>query len=182
MRKFTMIGAFILVSGLITGTVSAQADKFSKGPLIKDYGPIATVNGMEALPKGAEFKVSFDLAKQSKAGTVNRNIESAARFLNMHVAAGMKPEDLNLALVVHGSAVFDFTKDAKYQTKEGQDNINKQLIADLIANGVEIHICGQSATFQGVSADDLLPNVKMSLSAMTAHALLQQKGYTLNPF
>jgi len=33
--------------------------------------------------------------------------------------------------------------------------------------------------FEGV---DLLPNVEMALSAMTAHALLQQDGYTLNPF
>jgi len=27
-----------------------------------------------------------------------------------------------------------------------------------------------------------LPGVTMALSAMTAHALLQQDGYTLNPF
>jgi len=28
----------------------------------------------------------------------------------------------------------------------------------------------------------LLPGVEMALSAMTAHAILQQEGYTLNPF
>ena len=33
-----------------------------------------------------------------------------------------------------------------------------------------------------VTNDDLLPGVELALSAMTMHALLQQKGYTLNPF
>jgi len=29
---------------------------------------------------------------------------------------------------------------------------------------------------------DLLPGITMAPSAITAHALLQQQGYTLNPF
>jgi len=33
-----------------------------------------------------------------------------------------------------------------------------------------------------VGKDDLLPGVERVLSAMTLHALLQQQGYTLNPF
>jgi hypothetical protein len=33
-----------------------------------------------------------------------------------------------------------------------------------------------------VKTEDLLPGVEMALSAMTAHALLQQQGYTFNPF
>jgi hypothetical protein len=33
-----------------------------------------------------------------------------------------------------------------------------------------------------VAAEQLIPGVKMALSAMTAHAQLQQQGYTLNPF
>jgi hypothetical protein len=33
-----------------------------------------------------------------------------------------------------------------------------------------------------VATDDLLPGVEMALSAMTAHALLQNSGFTLNPF
>jgi intracellular sulfur oxidation DsrE/DsrF family protein len=43
-------------------------------------------------------------------------------------------------------------------------------------------VCGQSAAFNDVTNEDLLPGVHMALSAMTAHAQLQQEGYTLNPF
>jgi intracellular sulfur oxidation DsrE/DsrF family protein len=174
---------FALISFVVAQAASAQLDKFTKGPLIKNYGPVATIEGREIIPENTVFKVSFDLSKRAKPETINRNLEGAARFLNMHVAAGMKPKNLKLGLVVHGSAVFDFVNDEKYSAKEkGMANANKQLIKELIANGVEIHICGQSATYQGVSVKDLLPDVKMSLSAMTAHALFQQRGFTLNPF
>jgi intracellular sulfur oxidation DsrE/DsrF family protein len=47
---------------------------------------------------------------------------------------------------------------------------------------VRIIVCGQKAAYYNVTSDDLLPGVKMALPAMTAHALLQQQGYTLNPF
>jgi len=64
----------------------------------------------------------------------------------------------------------------------GAENANAALIKELTENGVEIYLCGQSAAYYGVEKEDLLPNVKMALSAMTAHAILQQKGYTVNPF
>jgi len=56
------------------------------------------------------------------------------------------------------------------------------LIKALTGKGVRIIVCGQSATYYDIENEDLLPNVEMALSAMTAHALLQQDGYTLNPF
>ena len=46
----------------------------------------------------------------------------------------------------------------------------------------ENFVCGQSAAYYGVATDDLLPGVEMALSAMTAHALLQQQDYSINPF
>ncbi|UTW53990.1 DsrE family protein [Kordiimonas sp. SCSIO 12610] len=174
---------FMLGLVLINSDITfAQSDKFKTGPLITDYGPVARVKGAMAIPDGTKFKVSFDLTKQADAGTINRKLESVARFLNMHVANGVPAKDIELALVVHGSAVFDFVNDEKYGDKNGQSNSNKSLISELQKHNVKIYICGQSATYQGVNVDDLLPDVKMSLSAMTAHALLQQMGFTINPF
>ena len=40
----------------------------------------------------------------------------------------------------------------------------------------------QSAAWANVEKADLLPGVKMALSAMDAHAILQHQGYSLNPF
>ena len=43
-------------------------------------------------------------------------------------------------------------------------------------------LCGQSAAAYGITPENLIPGVEMALSAMTAFALLQQNGYTVNPF
>lgn len=151
---------------------------FKTGPLIKQYGPVAVVPGAEPLEKNAVFAVAFDVSQSGEKDAVNRGFESAARFLNMHSAAGVPTENLKLAIVVHGAAVQDLTNDTVY----GGSNKNAELVKLLLANGVTVQVCGQSAAFRGVRAEDLLPGVKMALSAMTAHALLQQQGYTINPF
>ena len=52
----------------------------------------------------------------------------------------------------------------------------------MIDQGVRVIVCGQSAAYYDVENDALLPGVEMALSAMTAHAVLQQQGYALNPF
>ncbi|MFN3818306.1 DsrE family protein [Blastomonas sp.] len=156
---------------------------FHAGTVIKQFGPVATVEGHEPLPAAATFSVAFDVADAAKPGSINRTLESAARFINMHAEAGVPRDAVRVAVVVHGPASFDLTDAATYGKKhDGAANANLAAIAALIENGVEIHLCGQSAAGQGITRADLAPGVKMSLSAMTAHALLQQQGYTLNPF
>ena len=152
-------------------------------PLIADYGPIADVDVSDRLPADASFKVAFDLAAAGKPDAPNRGLVSLARFLNMHVAAGVPAERIGLAVVVHGPAGVDLTKNVFYgERHQGAANPNADLIAQLQKHGVRIILCGQSAAASGIARDDLLPGVEMALSAMTAHALLQQDGYTLNPF
>lgn len=184
MTKFKLV---TLISVFFSAVIYAQESQFKAGNTIPAYGKIAAVPGMLALPENAQFKISFDLAKAAKPGEVNRSIDSLARFINMHTANGVAVKDIKLAAVIHGSAVKDFVNQTKYQTmlavsNETSLNTNADLIKVLSEQGVEFYICGQSAAYHGVKTDDLLPNVNMSLSAMTVHALLQQKGYALNPF
>lgn len=157
-------------------------ETFTTGPVIEDFGPVASVPGAAALPADATFKVSYDVREKAAAGELNRTLVTAARFLNMHARAGVAPENMKLAVVVHGGAVRDVTHNDAYKTAENGDNANLALIEALIAHGVEIYVCGQSAAHYNVAATDLAPGVTMAISAMTMHALLQQDGYTLNPF
>ena len=168
----------VTIAGVAASPSLADADDFKTGPLIDQYGPVTLVPGAEPLAQNTAFKVAFDVTKRGEKGATNRRFESAARFLNMHAAVGVAPENMKLAVVVHGPAVLDLTNDTVY----GGGNKNAELIEVLLANGVSVHVCGQSAAYQNVKADDLLPGVKMAVSAMTAHALLQQQDYTLNPF
>lgn len=176
--------ALILSAGLAPAQAQdAMRPGFHAGTVITDFGPVATVEGQEALPANATFSVAFDVAEAAKPGAINRTLESAARFINMHAEAGVPRDAVRVAVVVHGPASFDLTDAATYGKKhDGAVNANLAAIAALIENGVEIHLCGQSAAAQGLTVANLAPGVKMALSAMTAHALLQQRGYTLNPF
>lgn len=168
----------VTIAGVAASPSFSDADDFKTGPLINQYGPATLVPGAEPLAANTVFNVAFDVTTRGEEGAINRKFESAARFLNMHAAVGVAAENMKLAVVVHGPAVLDMTNDMKY----GGANKNADLIKVLLANGVSVHVCGQSAAFQNVKAEDLLPGVKMAVSAMTAHALLQQQGYTLNPF
>ncbi|MDO6695458.1 DsrE family protein [Aliiglaciecola sp. 3_MG-2023] len=165
-----------------TVTSSNSTGRFTTGPVIRDFGKHAKVQVDQAFDPNTEFKVAFDVSKVSGEQKLNRHFVSLARFLNMLVANGAKQENIHLALVVHGSAGNDLLNPVAYKKRFAGKNPNHPLIADLLENNVEVYLCGQSAAFHEVSNSDLIEGVQMSLSAMTAHALLDQRGYSLNPF
>ncbi len=179
--RVILIGLLIMTGGMTT-MVQAGADAFHPGPVFSEYGNIADVDVTMPIPEGTHFEVSFDVTDGGEDGELNRNFGSVARFINMHVAAGVPLENIELAVVIHGSATHDVTLDEHYEPLKGAHNANAELIAALTGAGVRVIVCGQSAAYNDVTNADLLPNVEMALSAMTAHALLAQEGYTVNPF
>jgi len=166
---------------------STAESAFSPGPVIADYGPAALIDADFKIPTGTKFKVSYDTVKTTEPGEINKTLTTAARFLNMHAKAGVAEEDMELAIVFHSKAIFDLTTPARYgETFDGPknkaENANAGIIKALLDKNTRIIVCGQSAAFYEIKNEDLLPGVEMALSAMTAHAVLQQEGYTLNPF
>ena len=151
-------------------------------PPIQGYGQFYQVQGHDPIAAQTHFKIAYDVADQAEAGKLNFRINSLARFINMHVDAGVKPEQIELALVVHGGASQDLLANAFYKEKFDADNENQALIEQLLANNTKVFLCGQSAAYYKVDKAKLIPGVTLSLSAMTAHAQLQQQGYSLNPF
>lgn len=181
MFKLFLVAALMLAAAPLAAQ-PADAD-FLRGPAIEEFGATLPVEGATPLPADAQFSVVFDVSESAEPGEINRTLNSAARFLNMHARAGVDPAAMRIAIVVHGRAVRDMTNAAAYAaTHDGAENANAAAITALAAHNVTIHVCGQSAGYYEVSAADLLPGVQMELSAMTAHALLQQQGFTLNPF
>jgi intracellular sulfur oxidation DsrE/DsrF family protein len=174
--------AAILTVSLPAFALAGPTD-FKTGPIIEGFGPAATVAEAQALPENAHFKVAFDTSKGSDGDALNQTLESAARFINMHGAAGVKPKNIDVAVVIHGGAAFDLlTADAHKARRDGAENPNIVLIDALTDAGVRILLCGQTAAYRNITKAELLPHVEIALSAMTAHAQLQQSGYTLNPF
>lgn len=162
---------------LLAGAASAGPEKFLSGTQIEDFGRYAPVED-PAISAGTHFKIAYDVSAAAEKGQINRSIESAARFMNMVTAAGVPASQVELAVIVHGSAEADLQR----LYADGSPNPNAQLVEALIASGVSVQLCGQTANMRNVQPGGLVEGVTIPLSAMTAHALLQQDGFTLNPF
>jgi intracellular sulfur oxidation DsrE/DsrF family protein len=162
----------------ITLQVKAQ-NKRVKGEIIKDFGEFAIVENPDIkTDTTAAFKVIFDVSKSSEdKSIINKYIVTAARFLNMHANEGMKKEQLKAAMTIHASAWQDVLNNTIYKEKYGVDNPNLKLINQLNEAGVDIILCGQTADYRGLTKDNVIPNVKFALSAMTALLQYQNNGY-----
>lgn len=155
---------------------------FTTGPVFPEFGQAILVETTDPLPTDAHFKIAFDMSAAAEEGEVARTLNSVARFINMHVRAGVPLENIDIAVVVHGKATLDMAAPSNEGAVRSSHFTNDDAITTLIDKSVRIIVCGQSAAHYEVGIETLHPGVEMALSAMTAHAQLQQDGYTLNPF
>lgn len=176
----------LALAGLAVPAMGASGQSLSTpqtGPVIEGFGPVFAVPDADFAPIDATYSLVFDVAQgASEPGQVNARIATLARFLNMHGAAGVPVENMHLALVLHGSAGKDALDNAGFNDRYGIDNPNLPLLEALAAAGVEIFLCGQTAYSRGLPKAELAEPVTLALSAMTALAAYQAKGYGLIAF
>ncbi|WP_299779279.1 DsrE family protein [uncultured Formosa sp.] len=161
-----------------------QVNKPTTGPVFDTVGAIYSIDDLDFTPNPSqELKAIFDIAnKQADAGKVNSIISSMHRYYNMHVRYGIPKEQIHLALVLHGGAVKDALNSTVYKEKFNVDNPNVSLIKSLSEMGVDVFLCGQSMTAKGYNKSDLLPEVKVGLSAMSVLTVYQMDNYALIKF
>ena len=162
--------------------VMAQAPAYTS--VFEAIGKSVPVPDADFLPPAnMVLKHSYDMAEKAPDGAIHPVLQSAARFVNLGVGQGMSADKVKVAVVVHGPASIDLTTANFYASKrDGKPNPNIAAIDMLTKAGVEIILCGQAAAGHGIKKSDLLPGVKLSWAASTAHAILQAEGYSLNPF
>jgi intracellular sulfur oxidation DsrE/DsrF family protein len=81
--------------------------------------------------------------------------------------------------VFHTNAGHVTLHDVAYNTerKVATGNPNKQLIAELMQRGVEVELCGATATVHKWGNEDLLPGVRVNTNAMARMSQLVQEGF-----
>ena len=178
MRQISLLVIFAILS-----SIGFAQDK-KAGPVIMDYGKVWAVdNPGFQVDKTAELKAVFDIMESpDDVSTLNRSIETAARFLNMHAQHGVPQENMNIALVVHSKASKDLCTNEAYQQRFGVANPNAEMITQLLDAGAEFIFCGQSSKSRDIPLEDTIDGVQLSLSAMTALIQLQNDGYRLIKF
>ncbi|RGP42143.1 hypothetical protein BPTFM16_02454 [Altererythrobacter insulae] len=147
----------------------------------EEAAEVVVTSDME-FPDDAVWKHSFD-AYESEAGKPNAAFRRALSFIRAMEKEGVDASRVKVGIVVHGPAVFDVVNDARYGAKyEGETNQAYNDIAQLIAYGAEIWVCGVAAKYHGVGNAHLLEGVKMAPSGTVAHAELQRRGFGLNAY
>jgi intracellular sulfur oxidation DsrE/DsrF family protein len=136
-----------------------------------------------AFPADGEWHHAFD-SIAGESGKSNAALARAVALYRHMEKAGVDPRQVQSAVVVHGPAIYDISNAARYEKAygEGVSNPNAELVAELMERGGEIWVCGVAALSRGVGDDDVLPGVRMAPAAMVAHAELQRRGFSLNPY
>ena len=193
MSRFHVLRAAAVVTALaalpaLVAPAEAQAQRpgmQGSGPVINSGGPTFLVEGATfEVPEGHEFKAVWEIVtRQEDVSQVHPDFVTIARFLNLHVRHGVPEEQVHAAAVVHGGGWVALLHDDAFGERfDGQANPTKTMIEELLANGVEIVLCGQTAGARGVDPAELLPGVQLGWSAMTALNIFQTDGYQLNPW
>lgn len=154
------------------------------GPVILNGGTHWPVpNTTFDIPKDLTYKVEWDINKgASKPDAKNDAFEVPARFLNQSAAIGVPRANVQVAIVVHGTAGEELLTNAEYRARKGVDNPNIALLEEMSKAGARIILCGQTAGSRKIARDQILSFVLVAPSAAWAHATLTRQGYTVNPF
>ena len=142
---------------------------------------IVPVKDVSEIPDpNLDYKLLFELTgnnPDSLAKEINYGLAEVARVINLHVASGVPVKKIFPVNVIHAGALNAITSNEYYQKHFKLDNPNLKIISDLINLGTRFIACGQAMAFFNIKKDDLLPDVKVSLTAQTVLTSYQLKGY-----
>ena len=174
-----------LIVGLLLfiGWVSVADAQTKSSLIIKDYGVINDLENVRKPQADQKIKIVIDLKTAVDDPTkLNRGLDNVARLLNLHAAGGISPENLSVAVAVHGGATPIILDDKGYGNKYGVANPNAELIKQLDKAGVELFVCAQSMIARKYDMDQVDPEVEIALSMLTIVTEKMNEGYHLMVF
>lgn len=183
MRFAPAVLALVLLTGALAAQGAPPPGVVPNGPVIKSGGASALVERPSfQAPANHEFKIVWEINVGNEKDQ-NAQLGTLARFYNLHVRHGVPLERLHAAAVVHGTGWISLLNDSAYAARYGGGtNPSKALVEELLAAGAQLVVCGQTAAFRGLKQEELMPGVKMGISAMTALSTFYAQGYNLQPW
>ncbi|NCP12673.1 MAG: DsrE family protein [Sphingomonadales bacterium] len=173
-----MIKSLVLFAMIAATPALAQ----TSAPVIPDYGKFAEIaDPFEAVDPDLRYRIVFDVSLPArKPGEVHQGLERVARMVNLLARHGTAPQAGDIVVTIHGPAArFTLSQAAFAKRFEGEANPNVELIRQLTSAGVSVRLCGQSMAANGFAREELNPDVRVDVSAITTLATLQLKGYAV---
>ncbi|MDA0994832.1 MAG: DsrE family protein [Proteobacteria bacterium] len=171
-KSFTLAVVAVIA---FAGSVEAQ-----ESPPVPGYAAAKDVPGAHVLPDpDVEHKVVFDaVIAAENIDDVNPMLVAVARYVNTLAKYGVPPENRKIAVVFHQAAGPIVMKNEVFKARnDGHDNPNVELIRNLHAAGVKLHVCGQGALARNIAPEDILPEIQLDLWALTTLIDFGQHGY-----
>ncbi|MBP9095912.1 MAG: DsrE family protein [Ignavibacteria bacterium] len=157
--------SFILFASLLFIFSNAKA----QNPEIKDITHKTNVTSV--------WEVNTDVWENG----VGAGLHYPSLLNGRYIQQGLKKGDYQISVVVHLAAGYWLLNDAAYvkHTGKSKGNPNKDLVAQLIADGVSVEICGVTMENNKWTASDLLPGVMiLGMGAYARIVDLQKSGYS----
>jgi len=188
-QKDSTLRALIHMDSLKTEKEFAEKIKWEKLKVIAQYpvlnagdnSGIVPVKDPSEIPDPAiDYKLLFELTgnnPDSIAKEINYGLAEVSRVINLHVASGIPLKKIFPVIVIHAGALNAITNNTFYKMHYKMDNPNLKIITELENLGAKFIACGQAMAFFNITKEDLLPVVKVSLTAQTVLTSYQLKGY-----
>ena len=157
----------------------------SEYPYIKGgkwSGVIPVADPTEIPEPKRDYKLLFEFANKnpdSLAKEISGGLDNVARVLNLHFASGIPAKNIIPVIVIDGPGIEAVMNNESYQKRHSMDNPNLKLIQDLENAGTKFMVCGQAMAFSEIKREELLPEVKVSLTAQTVLSNYQLQGFVL---
>ncbi len=159
----------------VSFSLNAQEAQF---PIVSEFGGIYEIDDAMPLNSEMEYKIVIDLKTlQRDKESINPGLNNVARLMNLHGLGGVKAENLNVAVVVHGSATDVIIDNEAYQNRYEVDNPNIALITALKEAGAKVYVCGQSLLSRQYSRNEINEDVTVALSMLTTYTTYVHQGY-----
>lgn len=171
----------ITITALLSAFALLVAAQAKVNPVIKNFGTVNEVPyAVEKPDSKLDYKIVVEVSSDNaKPETVHEFFEKVASVVNLHALGGVPANRLHVVMVIHGPAAQYIVNNEAYQKKFNVSNPNLPLFTALKDAGVKILVCGQSVIKRNIDPGTIAPEVKVSLSAITALTTYQLKGYAL---
>lgn len=150
--------------------------------LIADFGAYRDIpDAFEKPDPAIRYKIVFEVTSPARdAAKPHHGLEKVARMVNLLSVHGVDVRPGDMVVAIHGQASRATLTDAAHRKRhDGAANPNVEIIRQLTAAGVSIRLCGQVMQALGYVREEMNPDVKFDVSAITTVATMQMRGYAV---